>query len=212
MSALLRSWAPVAVLSAGLVLAGLVDEQHRMPLREPLATAVPAQLGEYSGRDLEISASEREVAGMDSYVLRSFEKEGSTAFTVYVGYYESQRTGRTIHSPRNCLPGAGWEPLTLGTAEISTRTGSAVVNRYIIQRSAQRALVLYWYQGRGRVEASEYRVKFDLLRDASLKGRSEEALARIVVPIHESEDAAFALAARIAGTIIPAVDRALPSS
>ena len=70
--------------------------------------------------------------------------------------------------------------------------------------------MLYWYQGRGRVENNEYAVKVNLLLDAALKRRSDEALVRIVVPVTAEEDAAFELASRAAREVIPELDRALP--
>jgi EpsI family protein len=89
------------------------------------------------------------------------------------------------------------------------------VNRYLIQNGTSRAIVLYWYQGRGRVAASEYAVKWDLLRDAALRGRTEEALVRVAVPVdgdENAEAAAFDLAARVAGSVIPSVFLALPEA
>ena len=216
MSVTIRSWGPAAILAVGVGLVERVDDQHRMPLREPLAEAVPAELEGFGARDLDITEGERASAGMTNYLLRSYGTEAAgaagTAFTLYVGYYDSQQKGKTIHSPRNCLPGAGWEPLAFGVATVATAAGAVAVNRYLIQHGEQRALVLYWYQGRGRVEANEYAVKLDLLRDAALRGRSEEALVRVLVPVRDSETEAFDLAARVAGSVIPAVTRALPAS
>ena len=94
--------------------------------------------------------------------------------------------------------------------EINTPLGAVAVNRYLLQREEQRALVLYWYQGRGRVQANEYLVKWDLLRDSALRQRSDEALVRIVVPIRDDEDAAFALASQVATEVVPALSAALP--
>ncbi len=86
------------------------------------------------------------------------------------------------------------------------------VNRYLLQNGDQRALVLYWYQGRGRVQASEYMVKWDLLRDAALRHRSDEALVRIVVPLVGTgvEEDSFALARSVAEELVPALNKALP--
>lgn len=206
----LWNWAPAVVLAAGIVLLQGVSDQRRMPLREPLDAAIPSTLAGIDGRDLEISEDEQAVAGMSSYVMRSHEEGDRIAFTLYVGYYDSQMQGKTIHSPKNCLPGAGWEALDATTAVVSTPAGPVEVNRYMIQNGSQRALVLYWYQGRGRVAADEYAVKWDLLRDAALRGRSEEALVRVLVPVRDSEEEAFALAGRVAGEVVPAVFRALP--
>ena len=131
--------------------------------------------------------------------------------TVYGGYYDSQTQGRTIHSPKNCLPGSGWEALESEMATVETPNGPVSVNRYLLQNEDVRALVLYWYQGRGRVQANEYLVKWDLLRDAVLRQRSDEALVRIVVPLSGSEEDSFRLARSVAETLVPALDQALPS-
>jgi EpsI family protein len=134
-------------------------------------------------------------------------------FTLYVGYYPEQMQGSTIHSPRNCLPGAGWDPLANEPTEVRFADGStAVVNRYILQREDERTLVLYWYQGRGRIQANEYAVKLDLLRDAALQRRSDEALVRLVIPIRGDEADAHELGLRLAATVAPMVENALPGS
>lgn len=187
------SWAPALVLAGGVALVGGVGEQRAMPLAQPLTDAVPREIAGWAGRDYEIPEDEQRVAGMSSYLLRVHGDAGNgdPAFTLYVGYYESQMQGRTIHSPKNCLPGAGWEALESRVAEIPTALGPVAVNRYVLQRGDEKALVLYWYQGRGRVAANEYRVKLDLLRDAALHRRSEEALARVMVPFDQDEQAAF---------------------
>ncbi len=134
-------------------------------------------------------------------------------FTLYVGYYPEQMQGSTIHSPRNCLPGAGWEPLANEPAEVRFADGTtATVNRYVLQREDERTLVLYWYQGRGRIQANEYAVKFDLLRDAALQRRSDEALVRLVIPIRGDELAAHELGLELAARVAPMVEQALPGS
>ncbi len=115
-----------------------------------------------------------------------------------------------MHSPKNCLPGGGWEPLASQTAIISTASGAATVNRYLLQRDDQQVLVLYWYQGRGRIQSNEYLVKWDLLRDSALRQRSDEALVRIVVPVTKSEEEAFRTAARVADAVATNLAEALP--
>src|SRR5690606_4577549 len=196
-------------LGAGCVLLLSVQRQQAMDLREPLTT-LPAQFGEFKGYDQVISDEEQRVAGMSDYILRVFTRDSLVAFSVYVGYYEQQTQGRTIHSPRNCLPGAGWEALSAGREPVAIGADTVLINRYELANGDAHALVYYWYQGRGRVESSEYKGKWDLLRDAALTGRSEEALVRIVVPINGSIEDPDALARQIAQEMVPAVERRLP--
>lgn len=214
----LHSWVPAAILVTGVLLIQGAGRQQRMELRQPLGQAIPLRLADMAGRDTTLSRDEVDAVGMTSYVLRRYGTDLETRgadFSLYVGYYDSQAQGRTIHSPRNCLPGAGWEPLSSGTATVRTAGGPVTVNRYMIQNGTSRAIVLYWYQGRGRVAASEYAVKWDLLRDAAIRRRTEEALVRIAVPVTQetgSEEAALELAERVAGSVIPSVFRALPEA
>lgn len=186
------------------------------PLRAPLAATVPESIAGFAGRDLPISPAELAVARPSAYLLRLFEKAGTEragigSFSIYVGYYDRQRQGQTLHSPKNCLPGAGWEPLTSSVATIRTNVGPVTVNRYLLQHADDKVLVLYWYQGRGRVASNEYLVKWQLLRDSALRGRSDEALVRIIVPLEQGDEAgAYRVAEEAAQRTVPALYGALP--
>ena len=214
-------WPPATVLAVGALLATLgVRAQRSLELRAPLASAVPANIEGYDGRDIQITDQEVRAAGVTTYLARIFVTADTVraaqagvprSFTLYVGYYDRQTRGRTIHSPKNCLPGSGWEPLTSQMASVPTDAGPVAVNRYLLQKGSSRALVFYWYQGRGRVASNEYAVKWDLLRDAALRRRSDEALVRLVIPLVGTEDDALRLATAAARALVPALYTALPS-
>lgn len=209
----LRAWIPATILALGVVLVRGGSQQRAMSLRMPLEQALPAEIEGVNGQDVRVSEQEVAVAGMSAYLLRAYGRDvADPEFTLYVGYYESQTQGRTIHSPRNCLPGSGWEALEFQTAQVQTPDGPVTVNRYLVQRGDDQALVLYWYQGRGRVAANEYKVKLDLLRDAALERRTEEALVRVMVPIRRDGVDPMQRAERIAAVVVPAVFRALPEA
>jgi EpsI family protein len=214
----LRRLVPAGILAAGAVLLALAGQQQVTPLAGPLA-ALPDSILDYGSRDITLDPAQQRIAGTSAYLLRVYGPD-STAFSVYVGYYESQLQGKTIHSPKNCLPGAGWEPVGVGTRRVPVPGATVVVNRYILERQAAagpspgavgaRALVYYWYQGRGRVAWSEYAVKWELLRDKAVHRRSEEALVRIVVPVLTGDETAERIAMATAQAVIPALDRLLP--
>jgi EpsI family protein len=207
-------WAPAGVLAIGALLTVGIDTQRSLPLRAPLDTSVPVMVQGFTGADIELTDDQRQVAGVTDYLMRAYAPAShpdAVAFSLYVGYYDRQTQGRTIHSPKNCIPGNGWEALTSRVSKIATGSGHVAVNRYLIRKGSQRALVLYWYQGRGRVEPNEYWVKWHLLRDAALRRRTEEALVRVVVPVAGSEDQAFELGSRVVGAIMPALQRSLPN-
>lgn len=212
----LARFVPAALLLAGLILLRASREQRSVELVRPLAD-VPAVLAGYTGAERAVDSASVRVAGMTNYLYRVYARDTVSAFSLYVGYYDNQTTGRTIHSPRNCLPGAGWQ--VIESAPIAV--GAVTVNRYVLANGPAQAVVYYWYQGRGRVAWNEYRVKWDLLRDAARRGRTEEALVRIVVPIRGGTSGvtgewnarvsrADSLARAVAGEVLPAVDRSLP--
>lgn len=211
-----RRWTPAVILLAGAIMVFGLGPDRIQPFRlRGALTTIPSAFGEYrSERDLPIADEERRVAGMDNYLFRSYQADSTALFSLYVGYYEKQFSGKSIHSPKNCLPGAGWEPLESTVERIATPLGPGRINRYLLQNGPQRALVLYWYQGRGRVEASEYAVKWFLLRDSAIRRRSDEALVRIMVPITStvSVDSAAALGRAVAARLIPEVAVRLPAA
>jgi len=203
-SAVLR-YLPLVILALG---AATLVRQADTPLGGSL-DSIPRELAGYAGRDQTVSKEEQRVAGMDHYLMRAYLRD-SSYFSLYVGYYEAQNQGKSIHSPKNCLPGAGWEPLENSTRTVMVGSASMTVNRYLLEKGASRAVVYYWYQGRGRVAWNEYAVKWELLRDKAIHGRSEEALVRIVVPIDPAAPGgADALATEVAQDIIPRLFRLL---
>ena len=214
-------FAPAAVMLAGSLLLLGVRPQHSAPLGGSLRV-MPIALANIEGTDRDMTDADRKAAAVTDYVFRTYGPDSATAFSLYVGYYQKQATGRSIHSPRNCLPGIGWQTVESGKADLVVQGRPVTVNRYILANGKSQALVYYWYQGRGRVAHNEYTVKWDLLRDAVAWGRSEEALVRIVVPIRRAPgytteawrrriDAAESIARDAATEIIPRLEGALPS-
>lgn len=180
---------PAMILAAGLGLLGLTHGQERPKPLKPIATILDSVAG-YTHTRIAVDTNSQRVAGMDEYVNRVYSQDTVPVFSLYVGYYTYQTQGKSIHSPRNCLPGAGWEPVESGTLPIASAPGigSRDMNKYVLANQGSYAAVYYWYQGRGRIESNEYTVKVNLMRDAALYGRTEEALVRLVVPLRTRTD------------------------
>lgn len=204
---------PAAMLVVGGAVLAAKPEPVSMPLRGDLTTLPSTLLGTPSS-DRAIDSLEVKVSGTTNHLMRVYGDTLSPAFTLYVGYHAAQDQANQMHSPRNCLPGAGWQVLTSG----ETRAGGHPVNRYLIEYKGVKALVIYWYQGRGRVTADEFQVKMHLFADASKTGRSEEALVRLVIPMGSAkrdgltEQQAEALGVQAATALIPEIDRVLPAA
>lgn len=204
------SWGSALILGVGCLLNVLVNAQRTVPLLAPLGT-VSTDFEGFRGEDQPMSLEEARVAGANSSLSRTYTRD-SSSFLIYVGYYETQRQGKTIHSPKNCLPGAGWEPLESRRDLVPGLAGEQInVNRFLVANRNQQALVYYWYQGRGRTEANEYQVKLDLIKDSALRRRSDEALVRIVVPLRGNRDQADDLARRMVARLHAELGPILPS-
>jgi EpsI family protein len=114
---------------------------------------------------------------------------------LFVAYFPTQRTGSTIHSPKNCLPGSGWVPVESVQVPLRRPDGTVVsVNRYVIQKGNNRQLVMYWYQAHERVVASEYWAKAYMVADAIRLNRTDGALVRVITPMMGSEGSSEAQA------------------
>jgi EpsI family protein len=201
------------LLSAVLVAGASKTEQ--VPVRESLAN-FPLDVGEWRGRRLpDFEAGILDVLGVDEYVNRMYQSRDGLA-SLYIGYYQSQRQGDTIHSPMNCLPGSGWEPLSRSYLSIPVGTETPItVNRYVIQKGLDRQVVLYWYQSHGRIVANEYRSKIFMVYDAVRLNRTDAALVRVVSARigtdAAAEDRASGRAVAFVKAMFPLLDRYLPS-
>jgi EpsI family protein len=173
---------------------------------------IPLHLGGWTGRETKPYADDVVSAlGVDDYVNRTYALGTARAASVYVGYYRSQRQGSSMHSPLNCLPGAGWEPLD----DARVRFAGGAARRVLIQKGAERYLVLYWYQTAARIEGDEYRSRVFTMIDTIRSGRNDAALVRVIVPVDAQaggESRALARAADLAGHVEREVRRLLFST
>jgi EpsI family protein len=130
------------------------------------------------------------VLGADDYLLRTYRSRSGQVAELFTAYYAIQYAGESMHSPKNCMAGAGWEPIRKGRLALAWNDASrtATVNSYIIERDGQRFVMLYWYQIHGRMIASEYWLKAYSVWDAVCKRRRDGAVVRVTVPIRPGSD------------------------
>lgn len=212
MKSLLRLAVVVAMLGgAGLFLRAR-DRGESLPSHQELA-GFPKQVAGWSGEDVPLDPDTREVLGDGEFLLRIYRLPGQPYVDYFVAYFATQRTGSTLHSPQNCLPGSGWAPVDFARIELPLAADRRVtVNRYVISKGLEQQLVLYWYQSNGRVVASEYWAKIFLVTDSIRRNRSDGALVRIVTPIARGETAQDAerRALRFATAVTPQLDSYVP--
>lgn len=210
--------ASLALCAAGL---GRGVTSEPTPPRVPLS-GFATKAGDWQRvSDTALTPDVLAVLGLDEYINRVYSSGDGSWLGLYVAYYGNQRQGESMHSPLNCMPGAGWQPVRSGreamsvaSAPIGAATSTIEINRYVVEKDGQRILVYYWYQSQGRVVASEYWGKFYTVADAIRNGRTDAALVRVLVPIGSADAAAEARAARLGKgfiqSIFPMLERHLP--
>lgn len=165
-------------------------------------------------RDGVIEKEVLDVLQADDVLSRSYVTADGKYADLYIAAFRSQRNGKAPHSPKNCLPGSGWTPLVEDETSIDVgESAPIVVNRYIVTQGDERDLVLYWYQSRSRVVASEYKAKFWVVADAMRYNRTDTAIVRVIVPIDKEtrdNDAAQRTAVDFIKTFYAAIRQVLP--
>lgn len=216
------SYVPAGILCLGAAATFAAGKPQPTPLARPLAVSVPASFLGQPGKDFPIGADEIKVSGVSDLLYRSYDVgSASGPVLLYIGYHATQQGDARMHSPSMCLPGAGWTPTSASLVRVPLGDSTVAVNRYIMQHDQNRILVYYWFQGRGRVTAGETQLKLNAMFDALLTHRDEEALVRIIVPMDSPDPAkpvgttdltADSLALQLSATVIPMLQRALPSA
>ena len=212
----------IVILSLFMLVSAAViayaSRPETIPLRQSLE-GLPMQLADWQGQRLkDMDQKVLDVLGVDDYISRAYYRSDSTTVSLYIGYYESQRSGDTIHSPMNCLPGSGWNPVRNEIISIPVDGGEVIeVNRVIIQKGGMSQVVLYWYHSHGRVIASEYMGKIYTVLDALRTNRTDAALVRVIstvqpnaTSITEAEAAAEKTAVEFTQALFPLLSDYLP--
>ena len=209
------------LLAAGLMLltagaAHLAREVAPQKLRQPLSSLAP-QVGPWrmTGQDQVLDQGTLDNLKPQDYLLRNYLGPDGRPNTLFIAYFGMQQEGRIIHSPRQCLPGSGWEISQKQTLELAGSPGQPwPVNYLIMTHNLDLLSVLYWFQGRGRVEASEYWSRFRLVVDGITLDRNDGALVRLttVLPEGRGHDRQKVLQEQmdLAGRLIPMLETMFP--
>ncbi len=179
----LRILTLVVAVQAALFYTASRGESTPLPL--PL-TSMPTTLGNWKmSQEGVIDEETQSVLKADDLLTRFYTgPEGSA--NLFIAYFKTQRAGQSPHSPKNCLPGSGFQPVDgqSGRIDVPVEGGSININRYVVARGEDESVVLYWYQSQGRVIADEFAAKFYLIADSIRHHRSDTSLVRIVVQVH----------------------------
>jgi EpsI family protein len=214
-----RFWVVLLLLLAAFTTLHLRASVDRVPPSEPL-NLLPASIDQWSSQDVPISQDTLDILGDGRFLNRLYTNSAPTGgmveppVSLFIGYFPTQRTGQSIHSPQNCLPGAGWTFVSSGKIYLDNpELKNYAVGQYVIANGNVRQVVLYWYLAHGRSIANDYVAKAYMMADAIRYNRTDGALVRLVTPLDPNETLASAQArvVKFADRVVPMLPRFIPN-
>lgn len=173
----------------------------------------PLELGPWRGVTSQMDPKVYNILGVEDYIMANFSKGTGQAVNLYVGFYESQSKGDLIHSPKNCMPGAGWNIVQSSAIPIDLpKSGKTIkIARLLLNKDGQKQVVYYWFQSRGRIISSEYMQKIWLVVDSITKNRTDGSFVRLITPVIKNETSAEFLLTQFADDVYPALKQFIPN-
>jgi exosortase D (VPLPA-CTERM-specific) len=183
------------VIAAVPVHAAMMNRPQAIPERPGLAT-LPLEIGAWRGQPSSVDARTQDILDSSDYFLGDFVREDDDGtVNLWVAYYDAQVKQAALHTPQQCLPGAGWEFVSLESVEapVTGHRGDPFdVNRALVTDGRRSMLVYYWLEARGGQFVNAQRFKFANVRDSVLERRSDGALVRLITPLEGGESEAEA--------------------
>ena len=176
----------LALLIGALVVLQLRSPGEAVPIRKSL-DSFPTAVGTWQAREgVLLELDTLSVLKPKDYLMRRDQDSSGKGLWLFIAYWDSQRKGAQPHSPRNCLPGGGWEPLEASRMMIRLPQPLAPisVNRYLIQKDRDQQLVFYWYQSQGQAIAGELAARLEMMKGSIMRHRTDGALARVSSPVY----------------------------
>ncbi len=201
----------VFILLATAGLTALASHSERIAPNKPFSE-FPLIIGPWQGTRGQMDQKVYNILGVEDYIMADYRKASGEQVNLYVGFYQSQKEGDLIHSPKNCMPGAGWNIIENSVIPVVLDdTGQPVkVIKLLLAKGPEKMVVLYWFQSRGRIIASEYMQKIWLVVDSITKNRTDGSFVRLISPVITSEADSLNILKEYAKTVYPALKAHIP--
>jgi len=202
------------IMIAAFGLFTFISHAENIQPNKPFST-FPKQLEEWVGKEDHFDEEIYEILGVDDSFLANYHTPDGRHAELYVGFYQSQRQGDIIHSPLNCLPGAGWKIERKDYVELpnlASKTGKMKAVLLYMKKNDQKQIVVYWFQSRGRFISSEYMQKIYLVIDSITQQRTDGSFVRLISPVpNNDESLALENIKEFAKSVIPILNEYIPS-
>jgi EpsI family protein len=216
-----RFWLVILLLATTAFILESRGDTDRIPASQPLSQ-MPERFGSWTAQDVPLTDDTLAVLGKGDFLNRVYTAQPAAPgspmtkaapISLFIGYFASQRTGQTMHSPQNCLPGAGWIFDSQRYTSFQDINGKQYkVGEYVISNGDIKQFVIYWYQAHGRSIPNEYKAKLYMVADAIRTNRTDGALVRVITQVlpWESLDSARDRATQFTQQMAPNLPRFIP--
>ncbi|MGR8931156.1 MAG: VPLPA-CTERM-specific exosortase XrtD [Gammaproteobacteria bacterium] len=179
------------IMATGLAGQVVRGDQEIIPKRKAFLN-FPMTLKNWQGHRDYIEQKYLDTLKLTDYIVVNYiSPDSEVPVNFYSAYYESQRKGASVHSPKSCIPGDGWQITSFGQKrfpDLIIQGSPLQVNRAVIEKGDYKQLVYYWFQQRGRSITDEYMVKWYLFHDALTMHRTDGALVRLVTSLDKGQN------------------------
>lgn len=202
----------ILIMLITAALTGFASQSERIAPNKPFSE-FPLEIGQWKGIKSELDQDVYNILGVEDYILANYRKTPGEMVNLYVGFYQSQKEGDIIHSPKNCMPGSGWNITDTSIVPVNMeKTGKDIkVIKLLLQKGAEKQVVLYWFQSRGRIISSEYMQKIWLVIDSVTKHRTDGSFVRLISPVTIDEQTTVKLLKEFANKVYPILNEHIPS-
>lgn len=202
----------VGIMLAAMIITSYAGHSEKV-LPNKSFDQFPVTIDQWRGKTGQMDDEVYNILGVEDYILADYRKNDTELVNLYVGFYQSQKEGDIIHSPKNCMPGSGWNIIqtSIETVPVNTEEKEINVIKLLLQKGAEKQVVLYWFQSRGRIISSEYMQKIWLVVDSIIKQRTDGSFVRLISPVVEDEKSTTLLLKEFAKKVYPFLKEHIPS-
>jgi EpsI family protein len=151
-----------------------------------------------------------EVLKPSDYLSRSYKNASGDQLGLYLGFHDGGPQSGPIHSPKQCLPGSGWNRLNDEVRFVKVDGRKVPFVSSVYQKDQQKQLFLYWFQVRNEVLTNEYALKFAMMENSLLANRRDSAFIRLSLMVTGEESAAIAVGEQFMRDFVPLLNTFLP--
>ncbi len=207
-----KTFITLAIFLIAAAVTFFAGQTERIAPNKPFSE-FPLDIDEWKGVTSELDEKVYNILGVEDYILANYRKPSGEMVNLYVGFYQSQKEGDIIHSPKNCMPGAGWNitETSIETVPLDSTGKNMKVIKLLLQKGQEKQIVLYWFQSRGRIISSEYMEKVWLVIDSIFRHRTDGSFVRLITPVVKDETTSVNLLKEFAQKAFPHLNEHIPN-